>query len=219
MEPGPTLVIGCPKCQAPALLPTLASGNTFGATFWTDGYMDAPMLPNSPVATRCPACKALYWVEDAPRLGELGGDAAGASDAQGQEVSAATAAAWWAAPEVRPLTKAGYHRALESEIVISDERERLLRTLAWHASNAPRRSGKPTPLDARDRRNMERLLDLSRAALFDAALSAAELARELGRFEDVPSYLALPFPEQLEHVRRRILELAAARDLEVAPVP
>jgi hypothetical protein len=66
---------------------------------------------------------------------------------------------------------------------------------------------------------MERLLDLTRAALFEAALSAAELARELGHFEDVPKYLGLPFPEQLEEVRRRIVELAKARDPEVARVP
>ncbi len=65
---------------------------------------------------------------------------------------------------------------------------------------------------------MERLLELSRAALFEAALTAAELARELGRFEDVPGYLALPFPEHMEEARRRIAELAEARDPEVAQV-
>lgn len=59
-------------------------------------------------------------------------------------------------------------------------------------------------------------MELSRAALFDAALYAAELARELGRFEDVPGYLALPFPGHMDEARRRIAELAEARDPEVA---
>jgi hypothetical protein len=27
---------------------TLASGNTIGARFWTDGKMEAPMLPDQP---------------------------------------------------------------------------------------------------------------------------------------------------------------------------
>lgn len=220
MLPGPLVLIACPKCAAPSQLPTLASGNTFGAEFWTDGYMDAPMLPSSPAATRCHACKALFWVEDAPRLGEIDLDSGRSTDAQGNEVSDATADGWRDAPEVGPLTKAQYHRALaDDELVTTEERERILRTLAWHASNAPRRRGKPTARDERDHRNMERLLELSRAALFDAALSAAELARELGRFEDVPGYLALPFPDPLEAVRIRILELAEARDSEVAPVP
>ena len=119
-----------------------------------------------------------------------------------------------------PLTKAQYYRALDAEFVTTEERERLLRTLAWHASNAPRRKGgKPAARDERDRRNMERLLELNRAAMFDAALYAAELARELGRFEEVPKYLGLPFPEHMDEVRRVISELAEARDSEVALVP
>lgn len=221
MIPGPVVVIACPRCHAPALLPTLESGNTFGAEFWTDGYMDAPMLPSTPAATRCRACKALFWVDDAPRLGELDAESPRGTDAQGNEVGDTTADAWRAAPEVGPLTKAGYHRALaDGELVTTDERERVLRTLAWHAANEPARRGrKAAPLDDRDRRNLERLLDLTRAALFDAALSAAELSRELGRFEDVPGYLSLPFPDLLEAVRRRILELAKARDSNVATVP
>jgi hypothetical protein len=218
MIPGPLVVIACPKCHAPAQLPTLESGNTFGAEVWTDGYMDAPMLPTTPAATRCHACKTLFWVEDAPRLGEIDLGSGRSRDAQGNEVGAATADGWRDAPEVRPLTKAQYHQALaQDELVTSEERERILRMLAWHASNAPRRRGRPpTAPDDRDRRNMERLLELSRAALFEAALTAAELARELGRFEDVAGYLALPFPEHMDEVRGRIAELAEARDPEVA---
>ena len=53
------------------------------------------MLPTSPVATRCHACKALFWVADAPRLGELDVDGPGSiQPAAASEVSAATAAAW-----------------------------------------------------------------------------------------------------------------------------
>ena len=66
---------------------------------------------------------------------------------------------------------------------------------------------------------MERLLELNRAAMFDSALYAAELARELGRFDEVPQYLGLPFPEHMDEVRRVIAELAEARDSDVALVP
>ena len=65
---------------------------------------------------------------------------------------------------------------------------------------------------------MERLLELNRNRLFEAALMAAELARELGRWEDVPKYLDLPFPQEIAEVARRIASLTEARDSRVARV-
>jgi hypothetical protein len=71
MMPGPTLIIACPACGASHQRATLASGNTLGARLWTDGKMEAPMLPSLPAVTRCAACARLFWVEDAPLLGEV----------------------------------------------------------------------------------------------------------------------------------------------------
>lgn len=45
MIPGPTLVRARPECKALAKHEAIQSGNTFGARWWTDGAMDAPMLP------------------------------------------------------------------------------------------------------------------------------------------------------------------------------
>ena len=47
----------------------MASGNTFGARQWTDGKMEAPMLPDLPRVTRCHACGGFFWVERARQLG------------------------------------------------------------------------------------------------------------------------------------------------------
>jgi hypothetical protein len=129
MLPGPDVVIACPKCSAPALLPMIESGNTFGAMFWTDGFMEAPMLPTSPVATWCHACKALFWVADAPRLGELDVDGREASDAQGEKVSAATAAAWEASPEVGPLTKAQMEEVRRRILELAEARDSEVATV------------------------------------------------------------------------------------------
>ena len=60
MLPGPTLIIACPACKAEHLLPTLASGNTLGARYWTDGYCEAPMLPEIPKGSRF----AVYYQEN-----------------------------------------------------------------------------------------------------------------------------------------------------------
>jgi hypothetical protein len=216
--PGPDIIIACPKCSAPHRLPTLASGNTSGATLWTDGFMDAPMLPSTPVANQCHACKDLFWVADAPQLGEIEFGEVHPRD-QDRVLDEATASAWRSAREVRHLTKDQYYRALDSEMVTSEERERQLRTHAWHASNAARRkSQKAVAPDDRDRRNMERLLELNRAFLCEAALFAAELSREMGRWDEVMKFLSVPFPEGMEEVAARILELAGARVSRVAHV-
>ena len=45
MIPGPDQVLQCPACGAALLQPTIRSGNTLDAVHYTDGYMDAPMLP------------------------------------------------------------------------------------------------------------------------------------------------------------------------------
>ena len=53
MKPGPDKVLACPNCRAPAIIFTLLSGNTVDARRWTDGKMDAPMLPQLPALTKC----------------------------------------------------------------------------------------------------------------------------------------------------------------------
>jgi len=45
MLPGPEQVLQCPNCAAAVLQPTTSSGNTLDAVYYTDGYMDAPMMP------------------------------------------------------------------------------------------------------------------------------------------------------------------------------
>jgi hypothetical protein len=57
--PGPDIVRECPKCRVPLLQHTISSGNTFGAQFWTDGLILAPMLPDQPWLVKCPNCGTL----------------------------------------------------------------------------------------------------------------------------------------------------------------
>jgi hypothetical protein len=68
--PGPDHFFSCPHCKAVLRRWTIGSGNTFGSTLWSDGYLDAPMLPRAVQATRCPSCAMAFFVEDAENLGE-----------------------------------------------------------------------------------------------------------------------------------------------------
>src|SRR4051794_1393262 len=95
--PGPDLVIACPKCSAPARMPGPRSGNTFGAQLWTDGFLDGPMLASTPPVTICHACKQLYWLFDAPQLGEIDRQEVRAND-EARRLDDATTACWKSAP-------------------------------------------------------------------------------------------------------------------------
>jgi hypothetical protein len=64
MKPGPDLIVACPSCGRRAKVPSLRSGNTFDARFWTDGKVDAPMLPRRPPIAPCKGCRRVFWWHD-----------------------------------------------------------------------------------------------------------------------------------------------------------
>ena len=74
MLPGNTYIRECPQCSGKFTQPTMASGNTFGAKFWPDGKMDAPMMPDYTAYGGCPHCKGTFWVDDTKVVNSLGYD-------------------------------------------------------------------------------------------------------------------------------------------------
>ncbi|WP_439882173.1 hypothetical protein ACSX1A_03210 [Pontibacter sp. MBLB2868] len=106
----------------------LYSGNTFGAVFYTDGKMEAPMLPEYPQITKCPACKELFWIDEAEEIGEyfpsplLPGE---------REI-----------PTVRFLSITDYYRALKKGLSRNNEDELFLRKHLWWKFNDRVRKGK-----------------------------------------------------------------------------
>lgn len=72
MKPGPTIIRKCSVCTKPVKQHTIGSGNTFGATFWTDGKREASMLPDQPWMVICPHCHSTLWIDELETLGETG---------------------------------------------------------------------------------------------------------------------------------------------------
>jgi len=70
MLPGPDIIRACPACQGQVIETTIMSGNNLGAAFWSDGRMVAPMLPDNPRLVKCPHCMAPFWLAEARELGE-----------------------------------------------------------------------------------------------------------------------------------------------------
>lgn len=65
MIPGPPLLLECPKCGEEKRMMSIISGNTFGATQWSDMYREAPMLPTLSEVQKCPKCNSYFLLSQA----------------------------------------------------------------------------------------------------------------------------------------------------------
>lgn len=65
MIPGPANILSCPFCGGTKEVMSLVSGNTFGATVWSDTRRHYPMLPEVSPIQKCPHCGKYYFIEQA----------------------------------------------------------------------------------------------------------------------------------------------------------
>ena len=208
MMPGATIYRNCPSCQALLIERTLLSGNTFGARFWTDGKMEAPMLPQYPALVRCAHCQNLLWLPEAreaefatpPKMFET---IAGALD------------------PIAP-TEGDYLEAIENGLAPDKEREKYCRVHAWQRFNDQRRNEKNAPglseLPDQTAANMKALFAILERNKPDERLLRAELARELGRFPEALQLTGFDFGADYATTAARIRELAGQSKASVAEV-
>ncbi len=176
MLPGPTTIRQCNECNRPFLERTISSGNTFGATLWTDGRMYAPMLPDQKWLVKCPNCSALLWLDEQHRVGELGDQRTAKSDGRLRHF--------------RSPSSRDYARLLSRE-TSALQKERYIRTRLWWAWNDGRRRffrGAPLKRAARD--NLIRLAQLMDESVGSDRLAKAEIMRELARFSEARALIA-----------------------------
>lgn len=202
MVPGPTSLRECPHCDS--LIPerSIMSGNTFGAVYWTDGKMDAPMLPDEPVLVKCGGCSAVVWLEDLPVVREIpfcestGADWAGVTDSTAPTFEECATYLASAAPD--------------------RERTRDIRTIMWWMRNDSRRnSQKATALSAAEATNVRELLALLPKDNPSSLLMTAEIHRELGEFDAALAVLSQVNEPELQTATRRLRALAKGGDPHV----
>ena len=215
MTPGPTLVIKCPHCGALALQPTCGSGNTFGARYWTDGKMDAPMLPEEPEITRCGPCAGYYWVRTAKKVGEF----------DPSEDTSQVPREWLDAELVRDLAESEFLQAIELGVMLKANDEVYLRMHAWWAGNDRWRDLEAddalpanTTTPEAHRANMDKLMALLGARGPQQRLMKAELARELGQFDECLRLIKTA-PPDYAIAASLIREMAQAGSTQVAEIP
>ena len=71
MIPGLDYIYQCPECGKRISIGSILSGNTFGATIYSDGKKDAPMLPNYPDLVKCSKCEAFFWLHNLRPVEEI----------------------------------------------------------------------------------------------------------------------------------------------------
>jgi hypothetical protein len=166
------------------------SGNTIGTVLFTDGKRHAPMFPDHPQFVKCPVCGGLFWVEDATEV-DSGFDAAKGK----QQVMAPTG-------QELLVYLAGASLPKEKEV--------YLRFRAWWAANDAWR-GVPDSKPAFSKEQVKNLKALS--ALLDESepgerILKAEIARELGNFEECLLLLSYQFDKGYDWALDFIRKLA-----------
>lgn len=193
----------CPACEKAVEQPTLGSGNTFGARQWSDGFLDAPMLPEYPRLGRCPHCAALFWVEDATLLGEC----------WPYDIASS---AW---PEAKPVEGPTAEEFLDAAPSCDGDpqRELFVRLRSWWRSNDRFRKAadEAPPFSEAERASLEALGRLLDDGDTQHTIMRAEIARELGRFDRCLKLLEQEFDEGLVFVVRTIRERALDLDSRV----
>lgn len=198
MTPGPTLLLKIPLSGTLVKIPTICSGNTFGARYWTDGKREAPMLPDEPWLRRHPETGELFWTDECEEIAQ---EPAWEDSESYREVQYA-----------EEPTLDDYRRALASGFASNSKKQRYVLTRFWWAANDPVRNGDATASQPDFR---ERLLQLR--ALLDTAdpnqrMMSAEAARQLGDFATAEELMNFQFPKGYAHAVALIKELIIEKD-------
>jgi hypothetical protein len=187
----PALIVReCPHCKAHVVQEETVSGNTIGAKFYTDGKREAKMLPNHPWLAKCPECSMLFWVDEAVEVDS------GFQAAKGKQQVLA--------PSGKEMLDFLTGPAL------TQDKELYLRVRAWRSANdAWRRNPNATPAFSKEQvQNLKAFSDMLDEKEPNQRILKAEIARELGNFDECLGILSHPFDERYEHAVGFIKKLA-----------
>jgi len=205
MTPGPDLAYKCPNCGKFIARESIGSGNTCGATLYSDGKCIAPMLPEFPYIIKCKKCKVFYWLKDENYMGEYHcGDYL--KDEKGEyswvdrnfigeylkdENGKYSFVEKFSDVEnldyAKFLSTKEYIEALDLNAYNDKDDEEFLRIRLWWAFNDKKRKNKKFILKEKDKEiyesNCVKLIELLDKNKVDGKLMCAELYRNLGDYK------------------------------------
>ena len=208
MLPGNTYVRECPLCFGKYTHSSMLSGNTFGAKFWPDGKMDAPMMPEYPAYVGCPHCKASFWVENTKIVKSFGYN-------EEREIPDLTLDSNQNPIPYKDPTKKIYLQGLE-DLHITKENEIYLRSKLMQIYNDVNRDKKiQHPATEEQIQNWNRLLDILDPNDSQEKLLKVEVYREMGNFEEAKKVLAGELDEDYMDTITILEQLIEASDSRV----
>ena len=201
---GSTLVKCCSECSGHIEEQSILSGNTFGATYWTDGKMEAPMLPAVPRLVKCPHCMFLLWIAELEVIDEYEGT-------HSRDICSK------AKPFLKPAF-GDYMSFLES-VSLAPQAERYIRITAWRKGNDKRRRSQiQSSLSRKEIGNIKVLEGLIDLSIGEDYLMAAEIKRELGLFSESEELLKGITDKQLTLAAKTVESLAQRKDQYVRQI-
>lgn len=223
MTLGPVLIVKAPGCKTPLMLRTTASGNTFGATLWTDFKCDAPMMPDDPWLKKHPVENVLFWSDDYELIESIEFEEL----MERRHLEMMNLGSWEnhhlpkedEIPYAENPDEADYFFALKSGMADSKDKLCELRMKLWWAGNDAIRQGE---VDALSKEHLENLGSI--IALFDEdtpphRLLRAEAFREQGLFKEALALLDIGGFDRRQAHATFIASLCFAKDRRVAEIP
>ena len=191
------IVLECPHCKTHFVQEETVSGNTIGSVLYTDGKENAPMLPDQPWLVKCQKCKGLFWIEEALKV-DIGFKAA----------EGVPSAMWPSEVDLLSFIARSKPRG---------EKEAYLRILAWRTANDAWRSHPfaNSRFSVEQKNNMRTLSHLLDDTDEIQRILKAEIARELGEFNNCKRLLSYAFADQFSYAASIIRQLAEERDSRV----
>ena len=203
MLPGPVKIIQCPYCDQKFKQSTMMSGNTMGATFWTDGKREAPMLSEDISVSFCEECSSYFWVDKAEVVDEAPPDSRKYLDLD----------------YLKDLTLEQYIEALQKIEIRSDQDKFYLLRQIWWKYNDYYREDKDAEIPQDIKKVitdlLDRLLNNFNEENDDHLLMKGELLRELGQFKAAEKTLNKISNPEYKEVKQFIMKLTKNENSEL----
>lgn len=195
------IVRECPHCKAHVVEEGTLSAmiSTSNANKFTDGYVYARGLPSNQWLVKCPVCTGLFWIDEALEVGQ------GFDAAKGKEPVLA--------PSEREIL------GFLARDVLSKDKEIFLRIRVWWSANHTWRWAANTApaFSEAQGKNIQVLSALLDETEPNQRILKAEIARELGQFDECLLLLSYQFDGRYGYVVGFIRKLAEEKERAVKP--
>jgi hypothetical protein len=199
----------CPKCGCEFTAWEVASCNTFGAKFYTDGCVKGPMFDRGSPLLICPGCSKYFWREDVPTLESMRDSKYFIKYVADSDKRSHRQAPWVQGHHYEDMVRQSFWR--------TPDEEKYIRIRAWWSSNSAYRDGSSQEflLSTEQEDNLRRLLQLLDPNDPHDLIMTAEILRELGEFDECLTQLAEPFGERYQRTIDAIKKLAHDKKRQV----